>query len=432
MEDPISTINCPFQINEQCTTGRFTSGHCDNPVEAIVLTPIAMDYQQYLTLVQTPEPFGFPGTINIPQSVHFVITQTGTYVQMVDIQDTAWGLRTLETPTWPLASTIPASDINCPFIYIGYEGTEISDLQTDALVPLLCCLADHLGIALDALTVIAAIDLNVQIDDLPGVPPNVIALANNCIENPPPVSPLGWSYIVETLMALQACCLELTGKVEALEAHDVEQDACIASLEEQVAVIPELEARIAQVEGLASVVEVLQMQVLTNTQVLNKYMDCFTDKCFAPLLGPAPGECVEYSLGVGQAMTLTPNVPVWINFPNQVIDTEPQTVLPGPLWAASLERPCMNTIEVSVTIDPSEWCVGEKAWIDIVICGQTTRLQTWTAPSNGPQPALVLTGNTMVTVPPECRDVHVVSGVSDVTTPNKVISSGNINICCTM
>lgn len=122
---------------------------------------------------------------------------------------------------------------------------------------------------------------------------------------------------------------------------------------------------------------------------------------------------------------ITPNISRHINFSVRVTDLQPFAVEPGPLWVANLPGGTWTT-DVEVKIAPAEYCEGCTVWLDLIHCGQRTRVAVKTL-SSGLQP-VTINWSGDITVLAQCHDLHFEVGTdSTLGTPAwKCIESGYV------
>lgn len=386
-----------------------------------MLIDLGLPIEQYIAAMQTPIPAWH--TTSYPKSVHFAVQQTGAIHQFVKESDTAWGLTTLHNPTWP---GIVGADPNAQYLFIGVEKSDqclVGSTQFDMLAKLICCIALQYHIPLTDYYVIAAYALDNRQIDIVTLPSGLLAASQSCFAagGQPTIPDL--RVLEDRVEALELCCSAnsaaiagLTTQISALSSGLSGITAIANSLVAwQASFNPQ--AMQAQINTLLGQVQVL-MQQIANHQV------CIDEVC------PQANAClpVHYQLNPGNSMTITPNVPVWLNLPIMVAEAVPPKVLPGPLWSADLDAPGTYRIAAVVHLDPSEYCAGKLVWLDLVACGNIYRLDT-RAMGAGIFP-VDLSGSFMLVVPPACHDVHLQVTTDDTTTPNKVVTFADIQITC--
>lgn len=387
------------------------SGYVGAPnAKAIVLHSITnISASAYEDLLSTPLP-PFENSI-YPGSVHFIVTNTSS-IQLAELGDTTYGLDYFDNPTWPgLAALLPVTDVNGPFIHIGLFGEQLSN----PLVRLLCCIALDLGINLP---IIASSDLQADRPELI-IDPTLAAEVSVCVDaggidpNPPNIYELE-----DRVIALEACCISntaaiavLDARVDLLEASDIAQNLRLDALEASVA---SLEATVAILPSLISTIQILQ------DAIINIQNTCCPE--------PPTSTCWQYQLLPGDEMVLTPMQGEWLNLPTKIEDTNPPIVLTGPLWRAILPECGTNwQIEATVRFRLTGWCIGKKAQLYIVACGNQYLIAEQTIASTGPQ-SITLNGNYLLPGTPQCNDVHLVVRSTDA--DPKVIEFANIRGCC--
>jgi hypothetical protein len=402
-------------------TRRLTTGRAACNITAIVLRNLGMSSEQYLNWIATNIQEDYH-TQN-PKSVHYIVSQNGASYNVVSPQDTAWGMDQFNGPQYPLW----ASDCgNSQFIYVGLENAAtLSNAQYGTLVNLLCCVALEHNIAVDALHIITEQDLSSELTGITILPSLLLADVLVCRNNGgvPPLPNIG--DLEDRIEELEECCELVKDAVVLIQTSIDGLPQRVTDLESRVNELEALEGdsqnRIGALEGIVNGFT-SQIQALMN--IIQQHQICI-DRVCPPLNNCLP---ITYTLEPRQQMLLTPNVPVWINFPNKVEDTVTDSVLTGPLWTANLTCECNYAITVTIGLEPSEWCDGKRVWLDVVACGNTYRVQE-IVPGEGNQ-TVMLTGTIPLSVPPVCNDVHVMVGTNDITTPFKTIRYGNINIAC--
>lgn len=413
---------CNLTINQRCTN-RYTTGRSgyggSSGITAIVLHGLGDSDEAYNTWLQ--QNINQQIRTNAPKSVHYTIADNGTIAQYVADNDTAWGLNGLHNPQWPLL--MPTADHNAPFLHIGFTGASVTVDQVAAASQLICCLAIAHNIAVDDLHVIVAADLDDRETRLPSVPANLIAYAQACL-NAGGVQPLpNVVDLTGRVAELEACCTTNTAVINALNAVVSNLTLQLTGIASQIsAVTQQASQQATQGATMAGDVAALKSQFLALSALVQQHQECIDTVCPTPTNGP-----IHYVMHPGSSMTITPNVPVWLNLPYKMKD-DFNVVMTGPLWHADLQDPCTYRIDATVRLDPSDYCTGRLVWLDLVACGQTIRLATWTA--TGGYEAAALTGYTLLVVPPACNDVHLQVGTNDNTTPNKVVSFADIQITC--
>lgn len=402
-------------------TRRFDTGRNGCNVNAIVLRSLQMSAEQYFAWIKTGIPQDYETAS--PKSVHYVVDHNGHTYNIVDTAHTAWGIDDFDNASYPLSQ---AGCGNSQYIYIGLEDADnLSDIQYAKLVDLVCCIAIEHNIAINRLHIITEADLHPGIAEITELPNLLLGDVNACVLNGglEPLPNIG--DLEDRIEELEECCETATSAIAALETLTDGLPQRITVLEARVTELEALETdsqnRIDVLEGQISG---MTNQILAIMNILQEHQICIDKVC------PKPNNClpITYSLEPRQSMLLTPNVPVWVNFPNKIEDTVTDSVLTGPLWTATLTCECNYAITVTVGLEPSEYCAGKEVWLDVVACGNTYRVET-VSPGEGNH-TVMLTGTIPLSVPPTCNDVHVMVGTNDITTPFKTIRYGNINIRC--
>lgn len=409
----------------ECPTPRKTLGrHNISTPAAIVLIPLPLPIEGYRHEVALPAHF----STAFPQSVHFAVGYNGTVLKFVDLGDTAWGLPDYKNPQWPYIPT--GTDANAPFIFIGLEGLNpntctYSQPQLVALVNLLCCLGVNLTMGIDDQNVITAYTLNTDFNVLIELPSNILGQAQSCIlaGGAQPVPNL--YQLLDRLEAVEACCTAATTAISQLQAQ---ASSGAAQASQNAAAITALESSVStmttQLASLSSTVQSVAGSFATIQNQLLVIQACIDKVC------PVPNCCTEikYTLSPNQSQVITPNVAVRINFPTRVTDTTPPNVSPGPLWKALLNCGCIWDAKVAVRFAPAEFCANRKVWVDLHYCGATHRIGEFVG--SGAIEPVVISGSTLIQVPPACDDIYVTVGTDDTTMPNKVVTYGEIQLIC--
>ena len=379
---------CDLPINQLCTNLQTAGRETFSKPDAIVLVALGNTLTQYDVLTNTPTQRLYP--VSYPKSVHFVVGANGIVSQYVEPQNTAWGIDALHNPTWPgiQAATDPASQ----FLFIGIEGNGVlGDDGITALAHLLCCISVDQDLALSENTVIAARDINDEIDTLWSIPAELIALAQSiCLGG-------------QTTNDLVRCCNDNTARIEALEEQVAELDAAvcaitaedgpIVALQNAVSALrsglSELQLRIIALESISGA---SAQQFAQLAHVIAQHQICIDTVC------PPPNSTanIEYYSTQLSFTALTPN---WLNPTVRVSDTVPSSVMTGPMWAATISAEGTYLVEARARFAIGDWCAGKQAWLDLVINDGAVRLNTVTIAAGGTQ-SIELVGSTTITVPP--------------------------------
>lgn len=405
--------NCDrLVINSQCTDFKKSGrGNVPYPV-AIVLQSLPMGSQMYLGLQNGGTSPG--STTSYPKSVHYLITEEGSIIELVSPVDSAVGLDKLSNPTWPLTVSQITGDVNDPFIYIGISGSVPTTFQQQVLSSLVCCLSVDYNIPVDPLHIITALVLDDTRDVLEFVPPNVIPLASACRANGG-LSPL--PNIIECCAQVDTLSNDIAG-IQAqialllpLLAQFAQLTSLVQSLQQQ------LDALIIRFNQTISDLPALRDEVSSLISMVGSHQDCI-DKLCGCKENVTP---IHYQVtSPANYQTITPNVNVIVNAKEKVSDTDPLSVITGPLWTATLSIERTWTIEVLARFEISDWCINKQAWLNVTINGVTSRLVTWTASQNGTLIAQ-MSGVYVLAVPPQAN-IQFSVGTNDVTTPNKVLT----------
>lgn len=393
----------------ECRIENGRAGYNGSPTpKAIVLHPMqGISPEAYEDLIRSPLPKFIAGS-TYPKSVHFIVTDNYA-IQFAEIADTTFGIDYFLNPTWPgLNPLLPVTDVNGPFIHVALF---TSELLTSSLINLLCCINVSLN---TNLPIIASSDLQSDRQQLI-IDPSLISQVDTCVENggidpdPPNIFDLE-----QRVIALEACCIEtraaivvLDGRLDVLEPivaeHETRLDAIDEALEEineVIAIIPTLQE---------------QINILIN-QVQNILLNCCPT--------PPDQTCFRYQLLPGDEMVVTPFQGIWLNLPTKVEDATPPLVITGPLWRARL-LDCTWNLEAIVRFRLTGWCIGKKAQLYLVACGEQYLLAETTIASTGSQ-SITLTGDFLL--PPGCTDVHLLVRSTD--DDPKVIEFAEFKGCC--
>lgn len=398
-------------IGESCRIKNGRTGYVGAPnAKAIVLHPITtISADAYEDLLSTPVPPYDSSTL--PKSVHFIVTDTSA-IQLAELSDTTFGLDYFLNPTWPdLAPLLPVTDVNGPFIHVALFGPQLSN----SLVTLLCCINVTLGYNLP---IISSHDLQSDRPELV-IDPTLIAEVDVCVEaggidpNPPNIYNLE-----ERVIALEACCVANTTAVAAHEIRLDNLEAYDLTVETR---LDALETRTTALEGIVAIIPSLQSQIeILQNLIINIQNNCCPE--------PPTSTCWQYQLLPGDEMVITPNQAVWLNLPTEIEDTDPPIVLTGPLWRAILPACGTNwQIDATVRFSLTGWCIGKKAQLYLVACGNTYLIAETTIASTGPQ-SITLNGNFLLPGTPQCSDVHLEVRSTDA--DPKVVEFANIRGCC--
>lgn len=404
-------------INELCsprhTPGR---GNASAPI-AIVLLALGSDMQRYHSLVMSPIKSHYR-TI-YPKSVHYAIYAAGHITQYVHPGDTAWALDSYHNPTWPLLPA--ASDPNSPYIFIGLEGdgTATSTAQIASAADLVCCLATHYSIPIDELHILVARDLNDERCELWSVPPSLIASAQVCQQNGG-LDPLpNVVTMAAQVAALQVCCDTHTAQLASLQGRVASLEPLVDHHEDAIGLLQTWQAAVnTQLAGFSGALASLQQSVTLMARTLAEHQTCIDEVC-----GTKPDEAIHYQRITQQP--ITPLVAVRIDANVKLSDTTPASVLPGPLWTATLEPGTVYVATVTARIDYSQWCAGKQGVLEIVVCGTPIIIDADTA--TGEQ-VMNLSGSVNFSVSAGCESVYFQVRIDDTTTPLKYLSFVDVRI----
>ena len=409
------------QIIEFPLPSRYNVGRGNCGMGAIVLRDLTMNIEAYFNWAHTNIDAAY--ATNGPKSVHYAVSHAGAIYRLVKASDTAWGLDAFngQFPYWQ------ASCGNAQFIYIGLEGgAALTSVQYEALVNLLCCLSIDLNFPINETSIITEYDLDENKTGIRTLPTLLIPDVIGCKETGGVPELPTVADLADRIDALEECCETVKNDLADQKAATNGLPDAVNGLTDRVNIVEgtvgDHKNRIGELEGQ---VTALQNQILALMNILEEHKACIEKVC------PTPDKCqpITYSLEPRNSMLLTPNVPVWLNFPNKIEDTPGQdSVIPGPLWAAKLECACNYSISVEIGLEPSEYCAGRSVWVDVVVNGDKYRVETVT-PGAG-NATVMLAGSIPFSVPPVVNDVHVMVGTNDVTTPYKTVRYGNIRIAC--
>ncbi len=231
--------------------------------------------------------------------------------------------------------------------------------------------------------------------------------------------------------ALRATIAALTGRIDGLQAR-------VVALESRPDPIPLIDALRTRVDNLETRLGVLEADYSTLQNAVANLSARFAriEQCFNQLpqcADVAPYCEIHYTLGARQR--LVPNVQHVVNFDRRVSD-DPSAprVLAGPLWTAALsyvgEPATTWRVVGEVTIAPRNWCVNKYVRVYLQKCdGTLLALATWIAPTNGPQPAITLNWNTLITTPSGAPCfVRILIESDDTTEPFFELMSGYVRM----
>lgn len=426
MSHPCHFIQVPCL--ERVTYGRNLPG---GKAVAFVLLNLRDELNAYEGL-QSQE-IGRNVPASTPKGVHFGIGYDGVIHEYYSTDDTAWGLDTFgSSPDWPnapLYSSLP--EPSAPFVFIGFAGDSCTPTaqQVEAARKVICCVNLALGLTIDALSVITLNDLNDGLGQtLLYVPAGLITAANDCAPVTTPPTPPNVNSILQDL---QVCCASNAASIQAILASVAGLNTQFTALSGRVAALEAWRAAVdPQIVAAASAAASQTAAITGLTAQLAGIQECVDCIC-PPAMPFAP---IHYQLsGQAQEQIITPNVPVWLNLPNQISDTNPVSVQPGAMWTAALSQSCAYRVDVTVRLKAADYCVGSQVWLDLVFGGNSARLATVTAA--GGNQLVTLTGSTVFVVPPSINDLHLMVGTNDVSqnsaTSLKVVDYADIQITCT-
>lgn len=312
-------------------------------------------------------------------------------IQYISVTNTALGLDYLLNATWPgINNLIPIEDINAPFIHIGL----LTEQLCANVIDLLCCLSIEYQIP-----IITASDLQ---SDRPllEIDPSLITQIDNCVASGQVIPP-NFYDLTDRVIVLEQCCFDNTTQINLLKPRVHALEVRISSAEIR---INNAETNIQRLFEITSAIPALQSAI----ELLQQQIGDLIDRC-CPVTSDST--CFHYQLLPSQEMVITPNQPVHINLPTKIEDTEPPTVLPGPLWRAKLLGECNWRLEGIVRLRLAQWCVGKKATLKLVVCGVRYILSEYIASSTGFHQAVLSFSNYFI--PPGCDNVYLEVSTND-------------------
>lgn len=367
-----------------------------------------------------------------PKSVHYFVGENCSIYNLVGPEDQAWGFAEFYRPSWGGIKTYLPETPNDLFIHVGYAAgpdcQTTSKAQLSALADIFCCLMSSYNMPLyvnGIPNILLPIQLDIRLSEQTQLPPSLIDALGICLESGEINSAYSstntssstlssleeWMKTAnETLTYLCQCCSDLTKKVAALQS-------AVADLEANEA------SAAAQLTELAETVAALEDEVQANSLKLAEHQECIDLIC-----KPQSVPCIQYQLHPQDAITVTPGAERRIYFPTKIYDTNPPTMFGTVLQSLNLTN-CTYQIKVTVRFAAAEWCKDRFAELYFNTCSGKVLLQQYVIPDDGVR-TVELSGTTTVIAPPSCTENFVSVLTNDVTTPNKVIEFGDIEVCC--
>lgn len=383
-------LPCNIRIaNYICATNKkYENNTCD--IQAICLVPLGTSYESYIPQVMFP--YVNENFSQIPISVHFAVNQKGETAQFVGVQDVARGLRDYYNPTYPnrpIPTPTNKRDLNCPFIFIGVEipikntsaietcpiEYTLTEKQKEAIARLICCVMKLYGLTASATTIIDGYSLDSRLDTF-FLPSDLIALAvqsqeNDCCnsETPPTPTPVPCEHEENDCGCItcedDTCCPQhkadiavLVNTVGALTVRVDELETLVAS---QTAVINNINAQLIEVNDH-------YQQILDKFDMIEQCFNCLCPQQTAM-------QRIEYELsGSENWQQLLPLAPTKLKLPIQISDNNPAVANSSSYFIAQLVTPCTYIVQVSLTLETSEYFSGSEVWVDMVSCVGRTKI----------------------------------------------------------
>jgi len=412
---PLSNLTITPRSTPNNTIGRPGSWPT-GPVAFVVQTVPYYSLEEYDVAVQAALPRAYNTTI--PKSLHFLIDQVGNIHQYVDIEDTAWGVDELDNPTWPGIVTFDANfstEINAAFIHIGfcnalYPSPEAVLAAAKIIGGL--CVEYNLIVSVDTVITASTLDETRPSYDLVALPTNLLAFAQAQLllaEPAPDVDALtqlvqelsdGLAQAQQDIIDLQA--LTTPGLADLINSHELTKGR-VTDIEDALT--------LANLPKLREDLDDALATILIMQATLQEHQACIDEVCPPP----GTGTTINYQLQAGSSAVLTPGADVRLNLATQIADTEPASVVVGPLWNAHVEVEGTWTINAAFSCPALEWTNGKKVWLDLVTSNGNTRIAEWTAPSAGVHSATA-SGASVRVVPPT-TDMYLRAGTDEVLAP---------------
>lgn len=411
---PLSNLTITRRSTPNYTPSR--PGNWPTGPVAFVLQQVAQDTLEAFDVeTQAALPRGY-NTDN-PKSLHFLVDRLGNIHQYVDVNDTAWGINDFSNPSWPGVGTYAgnfSTEINAAFIHIGFtQRNSLTPGSVMAVAKIIAALCADFNLTVSTNTVIVARSLTDQRRswDLKDLPLDLLTFAQAelaGIEPTPLVDAL--TQLVQVLSA---------GLAQA-QQDIINLQARVAGTELYGGQIFTLENDLTGLQGVVGAADLPQMQsdlsdalatILILQATIQAQQACIDEVCPPP----GTGTTINYQLQAGSSAVLTPGADVRLNLATQIADTEPASVVIGPLWNAHVEVEGTWTINVAFSCPALEWTNGKKVWLDLVTSNGNTRIAEWTAPSAGVHSATA-SGASVRIVPPT-TDMYLRAGTNEVAAP---------------
>jgi hypothetical protein len=339
---------------------------------------------------------------------HYYIGNLGNVYETESIQNS---IPNLYFSYHPSINYLPGYDSNTNpnvnpdpyFIYIALCSVNalspaITDAQYNALVNLICCINQAYNIAVDASHIITPDDLNYSIENVRDyrdfiLPASLFADASEAgctLRASIPESGSGGSSSPGTVIPpIPACCDDNAADIIALSNQVNSLSLLVTSL-------------INSVNSAVPLAQAAYDQAKETAIYLAGLRHCFDCLCPSDL---SHGR-IEYQLvNENDRLAVLPNVNRWINFPTKITDLIPERVQTGPLWTVQLDQGTYPA-EVNLRFSPSDYCVGCKVWLDVVICGVKTRIAQQVILTAGVQVVNLNWSGSLIIPVSGCNDIH--------------------------
>lgn len=351
----------------------------DQPI-AIVIHYLSADYTTVMNsqIIQTAQTAQW----DTAQGYHYVISDTGITIELVNPTLQIPNLHEYTNPTWTEQPEDGAGETDPDEVVIHVALTNIqlpcnsyTQAQERELIRLLCCLVEAfnstISVTSNHIFLPPAIDAE-QTDYYDGssIPDELLTDVSACLS--------GDIVFPGDNPATASCCDTITEAQEELAERVTTAEGKITDLEDEVEALTERVVELEQWQatvapGLAESLakyDALVLQVQGLQQYLASIQPCLDTVC------PANLSCgvIEYSLSQAQDFqAVNPNINRWVNFPDKISDLSPATVRAGALWTANL--PAGNYgIVVTARLSSSDYVNGEKVWLELVYCNQRIRI----------------------------------------------------------
>lgn len=417
-------------INKNHCSVNYSPSRVRCPAAAFVLHQIPQfTAAEYLNFSKTKYGMGRTYYTEYPKSVHFLIDEAGTVYQLVETTDRAWGVTTLQDPSWRGLNTCSWTDFEDLFIHIGLIGVAPTRQQTDMAAYVICCyIVNNAGS--QSMETIVARDLDTRLDKLWSVPETIVAKSQVCIQNNgvdpyDNTSTVAYNsrldeleaWRVETvdpkLLELVECCCDLRDRVDSLEEAVEAIQATVDNIN-----IDDLLQRLTDLEAG-------NLNIWKAIRVIQNCLDC------AHICVPETPVSIKYRLDLSDAAKLVPGAMQHLNLPIKINDTDPPIVTTGPLWYAELTAEAQTLcttfkIKASVRLAAADWCAGRILELYAVINSENILLNKYTAEA-GSQSAAVY-GETIFAVPPDTT-IYLAVKTDEDTSPLEIVAA-QIEIIC--